>query len=127
MPPIDYHKIEKHDARHLDLFRLRYQVYCDECGFEDPKEYPEMMERDKYDDHAIHFGNTVEGHREMGGAVRMILNSKMGFPIEKNFFIDQELLPTFERTKIAEISRLAISKTFRRRASDGILYNEKKW
>ena len=125
MPAIDYHKIEDHDARYLDLFRLRYQVYCDECGFEDPKEYPEMMERDEYDDHAIHFGNIIAGHRELGGTVRMILHSEKGFPIEKNFIIDQELLPAFERTKIAEVSRLAISKAFRRRVSDGILYSEK--
>jgi N-acyl amino acid synthase of PEP-CTERM/exosortase system len=83
------------------------------------------MECDEYDDHAIHFCNTVGGNREMGGTVRMILDSEKGFPIENNFFIDQEQLPYFERSRIAEISRLAISKAFRRRAGDGIIYSEK--
>ncbi len=125
MLAIDYRKIDKNDTIYPELFRLRYRVYCDECGFEDPKEYPEMMERDEYDDYAIHFCNTLAGHREMGGTVRMILNSEKGFPIEKHFIIDGRLLPDFERTKIAEISRLAISKSFRRRIGDGILYSEK--
>ena len=125
MSSINYFKINKKDALYPELFRLRYRVYCDECGFEDPEDYPEMMERDEYDDHAIHFCNSIEGHREMIGTVRMILYSEKGFPIEKNFIIDQQLLPAFERTKIAEISRLAISKSFRRRAADGILYSEK--
>ena len=122
---IDYRKIDKNDAIYPELFRLRYRVYCDECGFEDPEDYPEMMERDEYDDHAIHFCNTIEGHREMGGTVRMIFNSEKGFPIENHFIIDQKLVPAFERTKIVEISRLAISKSFRRRIGDGILYSEK--
>ncbi len=50
---------------------------------------------------------------------------KKGFPIEKHFIIDKKLLPAFDRTRIAEISRLAISKSFRRRIGDGILYSEK--
>ena len=83
------------------------------------------MEQDEYDDHAIHFCNTIEGHREMGGTVRMIFHSEKGFPIEKNFIIDPQLIPAFERSKIVEISRLAISKSFRRRIGDGILYSEK--
>lgn len=125
MLAINYHKIENHDERYPELFRLRYRVYCDECGFEDPEDYPDMMERDEYDDHAVHFCNTIDGHREMGGTVRMILYSEKGFPIEKNFILDPQLLPTFDRTRIAEISRLAISKSFRRRVGDGILYSEK--
>ncbi len=125
MPAIDYRKIDKNDTIYPELFRLRYRVYCDECGFEKPEDYPEMMERDEYDDHAIHFCNMVEGHREMGGTVRMILDSEKGFPIEENFIIDPELVPAFERARIAEISRLAISKSFRKRVGDGILYNEK--
>ena len=125
MLAINYHKIENYEERYPELFRLRYRVYCDECGFENPEDYPEMMERDEYDDHAIHFCNMIEGHREIGGTVRMILDSEKGFPIEKNFIIDPELVPAFERTKIAEISRLAISKSFRKRIGDGILYSEK--
>ena len=125
MPAIDYQKIDKNDANYLELFRLRYRVYCDECGFEDPEDYLEMMERDEYDDHAIHFCNTIEGHREVGGTARMILHSEKGFPIEENFIIDPQLVPAFKRTRIAEISRLAISKSFRKRIGDGILYSEK--
>jgi N-acyl amino acid synthase of PEP-CTERM/exosortase system len=125
LPAIDYRKIDKNDTIYPELFRLRYRVYCDECGYENTEDYPDMMERDEYDEHAIHFCNMIEGHREMGGTVRMILDSEKGFPIEKNFIIEQELLPPFDRNKIAEISRLAISKKFRRRASDGILYSDK--
>ncbi len=126
MLTVNYHRIERHDERFPDLFRLRYQVYCNQCGFEDPANYPDMIEQDEYDDYAVHFGKTIAGDYAMDGTVRMILYSEMGFPIEKNFIIDPLSLPAFDRSRIAEISRLAISKDFRRKKGDGILYTQKK-
>ncbi len=127
MHTISYHKIQSGDSRYTDLFRLRYRVYCDECGFEDPLDHPDMMERDEYDEHSVHFCNLLEDNdnNELIGTVRMILDSEQGFPIEKHFLIDEKLLPDFKRSKIAEISRLAISNKFRRRIADKILYSKK--
>ena len=125
MLAINYNKIENHDERYPDLFRLRYQVYCDERGFEDPLDYPDMIERDEFDDHSVHFCNSLEGSDEMIGTVRMILYSGKGFPIEKNFILEEQLLPTCDRTKIAEISRLAISKALRRKAEMRVFHSDK--
>jgi hypothetical protein len=36
-----------------DVFRLRYQVYCLEKGFEDAARFPDGCERDRYDGHFV--------------------------------------------------------------------------
>lgn len=43
---------KRHDLD--DAFQLRYQVYCLDRGFEDAAACPEGMERDSYDDDALH-------------------------------------------------------------------------
>lgn len=106
-------------------FRLRYQVYCVENPFEDPRQNPNEMEIDRFDAAAMH---SLLLHRESGemvGTVRLILpcveKDGMGLPIRqicRHELISQDnsLLP-WART--AEISRFAVSKTMRRRAGDG--------
>ena len=36
-----------------ECFRLRYQVYCLETGFEDKDAFPDGMERDHFDTHSV--------------------------------------------------------------------------
>jgi len=102
------------------LFRLRYKVYCTEWGFEKPEDHPDGIETDIYDQHSVHFALKDETERIIG-AVRLILDSPEGFPLEKHceLDIDKEALP---RNTLAEVSRLAISKDFRRRKEDKFIY-----
>ena len=38
------------DELRKEVFRLRYDVYCKELGWEDPANFPDALERDIYDD-----------------------------------------------------------------------------
>jgi len=107
-----------------EIFRLRYQVYCLECGFESPEDHPEKMELDEYDEYSCHFCATVEGTGEVIGTARIILPSPIGFPIERHCQFDSDR-PQINPAYIGEISRLAISKDFRRREIDKMLYSQK--
>ena len=102
---------------------LRYLVYCQEQGYEDPAAFPNGMESDEFDARALH---ALLVHRPSGrdaGTVRLIrpdpqspLNS---LPIDTLCrdprLQDQDLLP---RSGLAEVSRFAVSKAFRRRLGD---------
>ena len=38
-----------------EVYKLRYQVYCIETEFEDPKQYPDGMEFDEFDKRSVHY------------------------------------------------------------------------
>lgn len=99
------------------IYQLRYKVYAEEFEFEKKEDHPDGYEKDEYDENSIHFA-ALAGKDEVMGTVRLVLNSEKGFPIEhavKTKFIGDK--PSAD--KIAEISRLAVSKKFRRRKEDG--------
>lgn len=100
------------------IYRLRYEVYALEFGFENPYDFPDKLEIDQYDKRSIHFAATNE-FDEVIGTVRMIMNPEDGFPAEKaaelTGFDDRP-----ERICMTEVSRLAVSKLLRRRPEDGI-------
>jgi len=104
-----------------EVFQLRYQVYCKECNFIKEEDYPQRRESDKYDPYSLHF--VAEDSEGIIGTARLVLNSELGFPLEEhcggNLFIKRDSLP---REKIAEVSRLVISKAYRRRKADGLYY-----
>lgn len=104
-----------------ESYRLRYQVYCNECHFIRPEDYPHQIETDAFDAHSLHFGGfNPEGR--LIGAARLILSSCGAFPIEehcKDLAVDWK---SVARQECAEISRLTISKLYRRRAHDGLYY-----
>ncbi len=105
-----------------DLFRLRYQVYCTECGFESPEDHPEGREVDEYDKYSSHFCAMVADTGRIIGTVRIILASPLGLPIEHHCVLDDGKKFAGDPRKIGEISRLAISKDFRRREIDKAIY-----
>lgn len=105
------------------VLALRYQVYCVENDYEDANDHPDGFERDEYDARSIH---SLLIHRASGavaGTVRMILpdpNAPHGsLPIdlvcEQAALRDDLILP---RESVAEVSRFAVSKQFRRRLED---------
>lgn len=105
-------------------FALRYQVYCLERRFEDPTQQYEGLERDGFDRHAVH---SLIFHRPQGeaiGTARLILPQaarRNSLPIQQ-LLQKQGIAPAdfFPNDSVAEISRFAISDSFRRRtpASD---------
>ena len=106
-----------------EVYKLRYQVYCNETGFENPEHYPEKIEFDDYDKHSIHY---LIRHRKsdvFAATTRLILpdvtNIEKLFPIENFSQIDNvELLKNVPRINIAEASRFCVSKEFKRRKNE---------
>ena len=103
-----------------DIYRLRYKVYCDEWEFENPDRHENGLEIDEYDKHAVHFAVKDDSQKTVG-TVRLILHSEAGFPVEKYCDIDPDKKAA-PAESTAEISRLAISRVYRRRSEDKYLY-----
>lgn len=101
-----------------DSFRMRYEVYVQEFGFEKKEDHPDGLETDEYENDSIHFA-CINENDSVIGTIRLVLNSDKGFPIDhvvETSFIGEKPDPS----KIAEISRLTVSKDLRRRKEDGI-------
>jgi N-acyl amino acid synthase of PEP-CTERM/exosortase system len=107
---------------------IRYAVYCVETGFEDAASFPDGLERDALDAHAVH-GLLV--HRSTArpvGTVRLVLPVQQAllhsFAVQgvsdHPAFRNSTLLPL---ASTAEVSRFCISRQFRRRATD-TMYDE---
>jgi N-acyl-L-homoserine lactone synthetase len=103
-----------------EIYRLRYKIYCLEWGFEKPENHSSEILTDIYDNHSLHFA-ARDYLGKIVGAVRLILHSEQGFPIEKYCLLDSNK-DEIPREKIAEISRLAIHRDFRKRAEDKYIY-----
>lgn len=104
-----------------DIYLLRFQVYVNEWGFEAPEDHPDGLEYDDFDDYSVHTYACCDQKKKVIGTVRMILNSPLGFPIERYFEIQDQ--PTdIDRNTTGEISRLAVSKEYRRRIIDQAIF-----
>src|ERR1700687_2908229 len=98
--------------------RLRYEVYCLECGFLDPAAYPDGREHDEYDGSSIHVAG-FNSEEDIIASLRLVRDSPLGFPLEAH---SKELSPEFQelpRDRTAEVSRLVVAKRYRRRSHDG--------
>ncbi len=117
MVPADSDELKK------EVYRLRYQIYCFEAGFEDPERYPEGLEFDEFDNRSAHY---LIRHRKLGinvATTRLILpdidNPEKLFPLEIHSQIENiEPLKHISRRHVAEVSRFCITKDFRRRINE---------
>lgn len=99
---------------------LRYQVYCVECSFLSPDDYPQGLESDEHDDAAQHFF-AYDLDDELVGYVRLVLpNDEERFPFQNHCatFTDGAKLPVPGRA--AEISRLMLRSDYRRLPDRGL-------
>lgn len=114
------------EQQQRDCHALRYRVYCLEHPYEDPTANPDGLERDCYDKRAEH---ALVRHSASGitaGVVRLVLADKenplLPFPMEEfGLDIPKHLEAWFgavPRRNIAEISRFAVSKEFKRRIAE---------
>jgi N-acyl-L-homoserine lactone synthetase len=75
-------------------------------------EYPDGREIDEYDPHSIHVAATNESN-EVVSTLRLVVDSPLGFPLER---FGAPLCPRFAaitRVKTAEISRLIVARGYR--------------
>jgi len=103
-------------------WRIRYQVYCVENPFEDPSAQADGMERDEYDAHSKQAVLFYQGINPVG-CVRLVLpydrDGVRQLPIKGLLAPEhQRRLESYPAASIAEISRYAVSKNFRRRAGE---------
>jgi N-acyl amino acid synthase of PEP-CTERM/exosortase system len=118
----EYVKVPQGDPLLAEVFKLRYKVYVEEWGFEKKEDHPGEIEMDEFDKHAVHFIVRKRGEAGIIGTIRMITNSEKGFPINKHCTIEADL-SSFDKNRFGEISRLAVSKDFRRRATDTVYFD----
>lgn len=105
-----------------EVYKLRYDVYVSEFGFEKKEDHPSGLEKDIYDPYSVELAaieNIDDNTEKVIGTIRLILHSGQGLPIENvtslNFYDENPPI-----NKVAEISRLTISKEYRRRQEDGL-------
>jgi len=124
-----YRYFEVQSANTPDLLReamsLRYQVYCVERTYNDHQLYQDGLEKDEFDQTSA---QSVLRHLESGevaATVRLIRPTaeiECGLlPMELHCQIDPEFrskISGIPREQIGEISRLAVSKQFRRRLGE---------
>jgi N-acyl amino acid synthase of PEP-CTERM/exosortase system len=111
------------EAARREVFGLRYAVYCEELGYEDPSAFPDRLEHDDFDSDSEF---ALLRHRASGraaGCVRLILGTEARpFPFERvcaGFLDPRQVDPaTLDRAHAGEISRLAVHRDFRRRAGE---------
>lgn len=108
-----------------EVYKIRYQVYCEELNYEPKENFPDGMEKDIYDSHSIH---CLLQHKPTGnyaGCVRIVIprkgNLTTTFPWQK--FASSLVYPhsKHEWTNICEISRLAVYSQFRKRREDSTI------
>lgn len=107
-------------------FRIRYEVYCREFGFERPEEHPHGTESDEYDAQSIHCLLIHQPSNLAAGCVRLVLpdrnNPDAPLPFEKHCMnsLDRAVAEPLLRNRqaIGEISRLAVISEFRRRRNE---------
>ncbi len=110
----------------MAAFRLRYEVYCVENAFEDPADSPHGFETDAFDPGSLHSLLILRETQEVIGTVRLILPlsrcGREGTGLPMRDVCHHELVETDNKflpwKTTAEISRFAVSKKFRRRATD---------
>lgn len=115
-------------ARRPDLLdqvhKLRYEVYCVENPFEKVADHPDGREKDRFDLHAVHSALIHRPSESVVGCVRLILphnGEDARLPIQEIVSPEyRQVLDALPKGKTAEISRYAVSKSFRRRQGEDL-------
>lgn len=100
-------------------FKLRYQVYCLEKGFEEAQKFADNLEKDEYDEKAAHFLIRCHATQSWIGTFRIVLDKFHRLPLNDHATVQPEHIPTHEQL-CAEFSRLAVLRTFQEPKSGAI-------
>lgn len=113
------------EMRRDDVYRIRHEVYCEDLKFE--PERPDRREIDDYDAQSLHcLLTTAHDPHRLVGCTRLVLANPADpdapLPFERacaatldRSIIDPAELP---RDRIAEVSRLAVRRIYRRRKGE---------
>ncbi len=83
MEVFEFKKIDFADKEFMEsLYRLRFEVYCYECGFLKEEDYPDRIEFDEHDEQSVHFAAIDKDDGEVIGTLRMIMPGRLSLPIE---------------------------------------------
>ena len=120
-------EIAKTEEQKSQVYSIRYQVYCDEFGYESVDAFPDQEEKDEYDDFSLH---CLIRHKKSGlpaACVRLVpafdnKNRLTPLPLELHCkdSLDHQYMNSLnlDRQTVCEISRLAIDRLFRRRMGE---------
>ena len=99
--------------------RIRYQVYCEEMGFEDKSNFLNEQEWDKWDKYSVHF---IVRHKYTGqwvGALRLVTPNNDQLPLTEPTTLKDHQGNAIEiNSSSVELSRLCLIKEIRRRTTD---------
>lgn len=112
------------DELKIEVYKLRYQVYCIENKFENCAQYPDGLEFDDYDQRSVHYLIQHRKSGEYAATTRLILpnvdNPKKLFPLEQYCMIDNvAVMQPINRMHLGEVSRFCVSKLFKKRKNEG--------
>lgn len=101
-------------------YRLRYQVYCLDTGFEDPARFPAGEEKDPHDAHAVHFLVRAKGSERYVAGLRLVLPQPDAvLPIQGLGILDGRSGLMAEQGRVAEVSRVCQPRRQGGEASQG--------
>ncbi|MFK7829073.1 MAG: PEP-CTERM/exosortase system-associated acyltransferase [Congregibacter sp.] len=105
------------------VYAIRYNVYCEEFGYEDPKFFEDGKEHDEFDGQSVHCLVTHKSTGVPAGCVRLVLakdGEMMPFENHCRESVQPDVLARLasDRGTMAEISRLAVDGRFRRRRGE---------
>lgn len=102
-------------------FRLRYEVYCVENHFLRIEDNPGGLETDNYEGQSLHTLLVHRASEAIVGTVRLVTpvetSARAPLPL---YEVCPEAMAKVPLHRTAEISRLAVSKSFRRRKGDDL-------
>lgn len=116
------------EQQKMQVFALRYRVYCQEFRYESGELFSDGLERDEYDHNSWH---CLIIHRSSGvaaGCVRLVpaMGSRDLAPLPMERYcgscLDQSYIDqlNLDRSAVCEISRLAVDAVFRRRTGENL-------
>ena len=101
-----------------ESYRMRYQVYCLERDFLSPHYYPDGVETDVFDQHAVHLG-VLNTEDVLVATARLVRRTDDGLPMYGHCSLTvHEPVLADKRARIVEVSRLAVSRRYNRRQGD---------
>jgi N-acyl-L-homoserine lactone synthetase len=102
------------------VFGLRYQVYCEERRFLPAGRYPDRLETDGHDAHAVHFA-AFDSRGAVAAAARLVVERGQGtLPFQEHCAVFDGVGAPAVATA-AEVSRLVLNRGYRKPPGGGPL------
>lgn len=92
-------------------YKLRYQVYCLEKGFEKAEKFRDGLEKDDHDHSAIQFLIKCNQTNNWIGTFRLVIGSIDTLPISQHL-LGNGSKSAYRSARVAEFSRLAVLRQF---------------